>query len=343
MKKIIIFKTDRIGDFVNFSPCLKILKDNFNECHITLVCSKYNYQIAKNYKEIDNFIIIKKSLFVDFFKLRKIFKLEYFDYLFQMDGNKNSYILSSAIKSKIKSSIFFYKYINFLIFKYKRIRPNYFLRKLFDNFEFCDEDYNNKLNTHYQKIYFKLMGNLDFNILHKKNIFYLDENSGKQFSSIFFDLPKNFLLMHIDDKSNRLNYKQRTMMLDFINKVKKTKNVIITFGLGNIELNKELEKILNIIDYNDRISPIKWDYSKNILGFRNLPLNLLAYFIAKSEANISMHSGSIVHISAALDKCIVDLLEKHKNDEVDRWIPVVSKYQRINFEDINENLIDNLF
>jgi hypothetical protein len=56
-----------------------------------------------------------------------------------------------------------------------------------------------------------------------------------------------------------------------------------------------------------------------------------------------MHSGSIVHISAALDKCIVDLLEKHKNDEVDRWIPVVSKYQRINFEDINnKNLIDNL-
>ena len=62
MKKIIIFKTDRVGDFVNFSPCLKILKDNFNECHITLVCSKYNYQIAKNYKEIDNFITIKKKL-----------------------------------------------------------------------------------------------------------------------------------------------------------------------------------------------------------------------------------------------------------------------------------------
>ena len=25
-KQILIFKTDRIGDFVNFSPCLKILK-----------------------------------------------------------------------------------------------------------------------------------------------------------------------------------------------------------------------------------------------------------------------------------------------------------------------------
>ena len=43
MKRIIIFKTDRIGDFVYFSPCLKILKDNFNNnCEITVVCAKYN-------------------------------------------------------------------------------------------------------------------------------------------------------------------------------------------------------------------------------------------------------------------------------------------------------------
>ena len=45
-KKYLFIRTDRIGDFVNFSPCLKILKNNFENCHITLVCSKYNYQIA---------------------------------------------------------------------------------------------------------------------------------------------------------------------------------------------------------------------------------------------------------------------------------------------------------
>ena len=43
MKKIIIFKTDSIGDFVYFSPYLKILKNNFNNnCEITVVCAKYN-------------------------------------------------------------------------------------------------------------------------------------------------------------------------------------------------------------------------------------------------------------------------------------------------------------
>jgi hypothetical protein len=49
-----------------------------------------------------------------------------------------------------------------------------------------------------------------------------------------------------------------------------------------------------------------------------------------------MHSGSIVHISAALDKCIIDLLEKHKNDEVDRWIPVISNYRRVELDKLNE-------
>ena len=61
-----------------------------------------------------------------------------------------------------------------------------------------------------------------------------------------------------------------------------------------------------------------------------------------SEINLSAHSGPIVHISSSFDKKIIDLLPKSKNDELDRWIPTISKYKRINFEDINENLIDSL-
>ena len=90
MKKIIIFKTDRIGDFVNFSPCLKILKDNIKDSHITLVCSKYNHQIAKNYKEIDKTIIIKKNIFFDLLFFLKNFFYTSYDYIFHFDGNKRS-------------------------------------------------------------------------------------------------------------------------------------------------------------------------------------------------------------------------------------------------------------
>ena len=46
-----------IGDLINFSPCLKIIKDNIKNSHITLICSEYNFQVAKNYTYIDEFII----------------------------------------------------------------------------------------------------------------------------------------------------------------------------------------------------------------------------------------------------------------------------------------------
>ena len=62
MNKIIIFKSDMIGDLINFSPCLKIIKDNIKNSHITLICSDYNFQVAKNYTYIDEFIIFKRNL-----------------------------------------------------------------------------------------------------------------------------------------------------------------------------------------------------------------------------------------------------------------------------------------
>ena len=74
---------------------------------------------------------------------------------------------------------------------------------------------------------------------------------------------------------------------------------------------------------------------------KNLPLNLLAYFIKNSEKNISSHSGPIVHISPSFEKMIIDIIPKIKNDELDRWVPIVSNYQRINFEDITDEFIEN--
>ena len=84
MNKIIIFKSDMIGDLINFSPCLKIIKDNIKNSHITLICSDYNFQVAKNYTYIDEFIIFKrKSLFKNILKNFKKLYLNKYDFLFQ--------------------------------------------------------------------------------------------------------------------------------------------------------------------------------------------------------------------------------------------------------------------
>ena len=103
-KQILIFKTDRIGDFVNFSPCLKILKSNIPNSEITIVCSVYNY----HYQNIKKLIKSnnRENLIKDLIKIKSNINNKFYDYFFQMDGNNNSYYLSLFVKSKIKSTIF---------------------------------------------------------------------------------------------------------------------------------------------------------------------------------------------------------------------------------------------
>ena len=328
MKKILIFKTDRIGDFVNFSPCLRILKNNFVDCHITMVCSKYNYQIAKNYKEIDKIVIIKKNLFLEIFFFLKNFFLTNYDYLFQFDGNKRSYILSCFVSAKIRSALFFYKNINLFGINYKHIRPNFFLRFFFNNSIFCNEDYSaNNITAHYQTLYLKLLENLNFKINYKQNVFYLDTSFKNEFSSFFNETNKSYYLFHIDEKSNTLNSSQFDSLLDLVDKIKIKQNIVLSLGIGQFIYESKIKEKFNILDYSIKNNSFKIDDS-NVLCLKNLPLNLLAYFIANSDANISMHSGSIVHISAAFNKLIIDIIEEHKFKELDRWIPLESKYKR---------------
>ena len=164
MDKIIIFKSDRVGDLINFSPCLKIIRDEKPNSHITLVCSSYNFQVAKNYKFIDKFIILdKKNILYSLLKNFSTFFLSKYDYLFQFDGRNISYLISSFMKSKNKSTVCFVKNKFLHKFTYKVYRPRlYLLKKNFNNYIFCNEDYtknNNDNNVHYQTLYFTLLNN----------------------------------------------------------------------------------------------------------------------------------------------------------------------------------------
>ena len=61
MKRFIIFRTDRLGDFLIISNIIKKIKDKFKDSHITVVASPYNARIIKNYKIIDKTIIYKRN------------------------------------------------------------------------------------------------------------------------------------------------------------------------------------------------------------------------------------------------------------------------------------------
>ena len=330
MKKILIFKTDRIGDFVYFSPCLKIIKDNVPDSEITVVCSKYNYQIVKNYKEINKIIVINKMLILDFFLILKNLIFKKFDYLLQMDGNKRSYFFSLFIFANKKACVFYYKIKNFFSFKIKLFRPNYFIRLIFPFNISCNEDY--ETNFHYQKLYFDLMSKLSFDITSKQNIFYLDDNFKKDYEVFSKILPDKYFLFHIDNKSDNFSKEEFISILNFIDKIKRQNHVILSLGIEKIKYYQFLKDKYKIISF-DNLNNL--ELLEDIVVIEDLPLNLLAYFIKYSLTNISMHSGSIVHISAALDKNFIDIIPSHKFKELNRWIPVISKYRRVDVKNIS--------
>jgi len=344
--KIIIFKTDRLGDLINFSPCLKIIKDNKKDYHITLVCSDYNFQIAKNYPYIDEILIFdKKNIFKNIIKhFKKLFLTKY-KYLFQFDGKSSSYIISYFINSKIKSTICFIKNKKIFGINYSASRPPKYLLKIFyNNFIYSNENYSNKKSVHYQTNYFTILEKLNFKITAKRNLFILDNSYQNQYDDFYKKfIQKKFCLFHFDEKWNRLKPEDYANALKIINKLSKSFIVVITVGIENFYFLNDLKNKFFNINYIQNEFRSKDSFLKNnIFLLESLPLNLLAYFIKNSEINLSFHSGPIVHISPTFDRQIVDLIPKSKNDELDRWIPVVSKYRRINFEDLNDKTIENI-
>ena len=348
MKRILIFKTDRIGDLVNISPVFDNLLKNFPNSEIFLVCSKYNSSVAKYYTFLSKIFIFDTNFIFFLLKNFKYFFLTRYEYLFQFDGKNSSYLISYFIKSKIKSTICFVKYKKIFKINYKIRRPPLLLLKLFFNtFIFCDERYSISKDSanpvHYQTNYFNILEKLNFKITDKRNIFSLDkgfENIFKNFYSNF--IKDKFYIFHFDEKWERLKDRDYANSLKIIQKISFRNKVIITTGVKNFTILNDLEKKFTVYKFDKNLISLEKDNNTNkILLLKKIPLNLLSYFIKNSEKNISFHSGPIVHISSAFDKDTIDIIPKSKNEELDRWIPLVSKYQRINFEELNDVFIEN--
>ena len=99
MKNYLIFRTDRIGDFLLTCILIKNIKFNDPDSFITIVCSKKNYDYISRYKNIDQIIIYKKNIFFYFFNFLKLFKKN-FDYSIIHDDKDRSKILNFLIRKK---------------------------------------------------------------------------------------------------------------------------------------------------------------------------------------------------------------------------------------------------
>lgn len=169
--RILIFKTDKLGDFLNISSIINNIQLNCPNSKIDVICSKYNYGIAKYYSNINKFFFFK-SFFSFILTNFKIFFFKY-DYLFQLDGKNTSYLLSIFLRSKFKCCIRYIKKKKFFNFQYTLCRPNFFLKPFFNLSLDCIEDYliSNNLDYHYVTMYQKLLTNCKFKIINSSHYF----------------------------------------------------------------------------------------------------------------------------------------------------------------------------
>jgi len=343
MENIIIIKTDRVGDLLHLSGCIKAIHENFKESKITLVCSKYNFQVAKNYSFVHDFIVINQEsslrILIKYFKKLILNK---YTHLFLMDGKNKSLILSCFIKSNMKSVLCYWKVKKIFNFTFNIYRPSKFILKLFfKNYLVSDENYSNT-DIKYQNLYFKLLENIKIKINSRKN-YYEHNHEYESVYRTFYDryVNEKFCIFHFDERWDKYEDIDFKNSLKIISKLSLKYKVIITTGIKSFKFLNELENLYASFDYNKidkRLLKINQKEINKVIILKNMPLDLLSFFITNSVKNISSHAGPILNISAAFDVNVVDLIKQSKFNELGRWIPFESKYKRYSFENLSNNL-----
>ena len=93
MSKILIFRTDRIGDLLTTCPAIISLKNSIKNSSITVVTSNKNDSYAKTFSFIDETILFPDNIFDKIKFILKLSKLN-FDFIFIFDGKDRSIISS---------------------------------------------------------------------------------------------------------------------------------------------------------------------------------------------------------------------------------------------------------
>ena len=103
MNKYLIFRTDRIGDFLVSAILIRCIKLNDPSSHITLIASKKNYEYIKKFSFVNEAIKLENNL-LDKIKLYLKLKKKIFKFIVIHDNKNRSKLISFFLKSNHKIS-----------------------------------------------------------------------------------------------------------------------------------------------------------------------------------------------------------------------------------------------
>ena len=334
MNRYLIFRTDRIGDFLLSAVLINSIKHNKPNSHITVVCSEKNFNYIKNFHLVDEAILyptnlIKKIPF--YFKMIK----EKNTCSIVCDGKKRSIYSSILNKSEVK-----------ILFTTKKIYQHIF-KKFFTQI-FVDSDSQSKIEE---------IKNV-LNYL-KFKFFESNLNTSKitsiKFSHIEKNLPsekKNFIIFHFDEKWFRkkyiLSYKNIEPDIntfnEFIYKIISSSNQNLIITTGNLT-NKLLDQLIRYQFELIEKNIYKKSINDNLVYiFNKTNFFELEYLVSKSHTLIACH-GAITHVAASLNLRIIDIIDLTEQTFFNKWSAHFRNYIKIyrsNFEKLTIDIIKNL-
>ena len=302
MKKFLIFRTDRVGDFILSCILIKSIKRNKPNSEITVICSDQNYEYAKNYSLVDNAQLYPKKFIKKIFFFHSMIKSD-FDCILSLDGKKRSIfscVISKAnfkiltVTKKIYKKIFFTLKDDILFIKDFRSRIEEFkfiLKKL--EMDYSDRD----------------LDIFDGEII-KSNLDILNKIPEKSFNQLHLD--EKWITEAYRGRRKSRNFKPIDASIDqmcsFIEEfvTKSKKDLVISAGA----------------ETNSLISGVKKQFSKKgvvsingkkIIILDNISFTDLKLIIKKTDLVIACH-GSPAHIASSFNTKIIDIFDQ-KNEE----------------------------
>jgi ADP-heptose:LPS heptosyltransferase len=318
MKNFIIFRTDRLGDFLIITSIIKAIKKKFVNSHITVIGSPLNANIIKSYKSINEVIIYdkKSSLSKKFEIFNKIKSKSYYCSL-SLDGKSFSNFINFFLKANIKIGISYRFYLlNFfikIIWSKPNILYNYFV---FDKFIYFTSKKSLTKVEHLPSILLKLLNFLNLNLSPKDPYYFEIKKKNISLAKLLYKkkIKRNFVLIHLDEKWEDINNID-DKLFDEINSFQKQikKKIVISSNK-----NKSLY-------YNNL--KIKYKMNKNIVLLENLNLDIFERIISMSTFAISCHSGFLVQISGFNKTNIIDIINERDLTWYKSWKPLNTKHK----------------
>ena len=281
MNKILVFRTDRIGDFLVSTPIFSAIKRKYKNCKIDIVCSNFNYEYVKSFNFFNKVFLYPDNLLN---KLSFYFSLNNYDHILVLDGKKRS-IYTSIFKRSINKTLF---------------TPSPSIKNLFKFF------FNNVyfIDYHLPKIdlikNFLSNINCDFNSMDLNFLLNYENDKSLNYTKI----NSKYLIFNLDEKWIFKNYIKSYKnieptlkeFINFLSILSKNNKVVIVNGFFENPLLEEL-KINNYIYKN-----------KNLVIKDRINIFEFQFLIKHSNCLITCH-GASSHIASNYDIKVIDIVD----------------------------------